>query len=141
LTTALLLAEDKSTRVINGALVGVLLSQSASPSVVCLSSPRTINLGLITEGKLAAILITPFCWGSQRAGYFPCLIHASKGKKPLKDNKRVAGPPKVPKVKPKVKCFYCKGDGHWKRNCPKYLEDKKAGKVVARHKGIFYIYI
>jgi hypothetical protein len=29
----------------------VLLSQSASPSVICLSSPRTINLGFLTEGK------------------------------------------------------------------------------------------
>jgi hypothetical protein len=28
---------------LNGALVGVLLSQSASPSVICLSSPRTIK--------------------------------------------------------------------------------------------------
>ena len=28
----------------------------------------------------------------------------------------------------KGKCFYCSGDGHWKRNCPKYLVDKKAGK-------------
>jgi hypothetical protein len=47
----LLLAEDESTSVVNGALVGVLLRQSASPSVVCLSSPRTINLGFLTEGK------------------------------------------------------------------------------------------
>jgi hypothetical protein len=36
---ALLLAEDESTSIINGALVGVLLSQSVSPSVICLSSP------------------------------------------------------------------------------------------------------
>jgi hypothetical protein len=35
--SALLLVEDESTSVINGALVGVLLGQSASPSVVCLS--------------------------------------------------------------------------------------------------------
>jgi hypothetical protein len=27
------------------------------------------------------------------------------------------------------------------RNCPKYLEDKKAGKVVARDKGIFDIHV
>jgi hypothetical protein len=56
---------------LNGALVGVLLSQSASPSVVCLSSPRTINLGFLTEGKSAAIFITPSSWGSQRAGHLP----------------------------------------------------------------------
>ena len=40
--------------------------------------------------------------------------------------------------KPKTKCFYCKGTGHWKRNFPKYLADKKDGKV---NKGIFDIQI
>ena len=40
--------------------------------------------------------------------------------------------------KPETKCFYCKGTGHWKQNCPKYLEDKKDGKV---NKGIFDIQI
>jgi hypothetical protein len=48
----LLLAKDESTSIINGALVGVLLSQSTSPSVICLSSPRTINLGFLIEGKI-----------------------------------------------------------------------------------------
>jgi hypothetical protein len=64
-----------------------------------------------------------------------------KGKKPQRDGKRIAGPPKVPKMKPEVKCFYCKGDGHWKCNYPKYLEDKKASKVVARDKSIFDIHV
>ena len=38
---------------------------------------------------------------------------------------------KKPKFEPKLdaKCFYCKGTGHWKRNYPKYLVDKKDGKV------------
>jgi hypothetical protein len=49
--SALLLAKDESTSVVNGALVGVLLSPSASPSVVCLSSPRSTYLGFLTEGK------------------------------------------------------------------------------------------
>ena len=39
---------------------------------------------------------------------------------------------------PETKCFYCKGTGHWKRNCPKYLADKKDGKV---NKGIFDIQV
>ena len=26
-----------------------------------------------------------------------------------------------------VECFYCKGKGHWKRNCRKYLNDKESG--------------
>ena len=42
---------------------------------------------------------------------------------------------KKPKARPKpeTECFYCKGTGHWKRNCHKYLADKKDGKV---NKGI-----
>ena len=39
--------------------------------------------------------------------------------------------------KPETECFYCKETGHWKRKCPKYLVDKKDGKV----KGIFYIHV
>ena len=40
--------------------------------------------------------------------------------------------------KPATKCFYCKATGHLKQNCPKYLADKKDGKV---NKGIFDIQI
>jgi hypothetical protein len=69
------------------------------------------------------------------------LTKGPKGKKLQRDGKRVASPPKVPKAKSRVKCFYCKGDGHWKRNCPKYLEDKKAGMVVVRDKGISHIHV
>ena len=42
------------------------------------------------------------------------------------------------KPKPETKCFYCKGTGHWKRNYPKYLVDKKNGKV---NKGILDIHV
>jgi hypothetical protein len=47
---------------------------------------------------------------------------------------------KKPKAgpKPETECFYCKGNGHWKRNCPKHLADKKDGKM---NKGIFDIQI
>ena len=43
---------------------------------------------------------------------------------------------KKPKAKPKpeTECFYCRGNDHWKQNWPKYLADKKDGKV---NKGIF----
>ena len=68
-----------------------------------------------------------------------------KGKKgsPMKGGKLVVTPRKAPKPGPKpgVECFYCKGDGHWKRNCPKYLEDKKANKIAGREKGIFDIHV
>src|SRR3990170_630129 len=65
-----------------------------------------------------------------------------KGKKGnfKKNSKQVATPGKKPKAgpKPETECFYCKGTGHWKRNCPKYLADKKDGKV---NKGIFDIHV
>ena len=66
-----------------------------------------------------------------------------KGKKGSlnKDGKSVVVPPKAPKPKPRVECSYCKGEGHRKRNCPKYLKDKKAGKVAKRDEGIFDIHI
>jgi hypothetical protein len=40
--------------------------------------------------------------------------------------------------KPETKCFYYNGNYHWKRNYPKYLVDKKDGKV---NKGIFDIHV
>ena len=48
-----------------------------------------------------------------------------------KNGKQVVAPVKKPKdgLKPETECFYCKGNGDWKRNCPKYLADKKDGKV------------
>ena len=57
-----------------------------------------------------------------------------------KNGKQVAAQVKKPKSRPKpeTKCFYCKGTGHWKQNCPKYFEDKKDGKV---NKGIFDIHV
>ena len=65
-----------------------------------------------------------------------------KGKKGnfKKNGKQVAAQVKKPKSgrKSETKCLCCKGTGHWKRNCPKYLADKKDGKV---NKGIFDIQI
>jgi hypothetical protein len=43
---------------------------------------------------------------------FGKLTKGQKGRKPQRGDKRVAGPPRAPKVKPGVKCFYYKGDGH-----------------------------
>ena len=67
----------------------------------------------------------------------------ARGKGKSKGNKQVAATSEAPKPKAKagVKCFYCKGDGHWKRNCTKYLADKKAGKIAAPEKGICDIHI
>ena len=40
--------------------------------------------------------------------------------------------------KPETKCFYCKGNGHWKWKYPEYLVDKKDGRL---NKGIFDIQV
>ena len=47
---------------------------------------------------------------------------------------------KKPKAgpKPETECLSCKGNGHYKRYWPKYLADKKDGKV---NKGIFDIHV
>ena len=63
------------------------------------------------------------------------LVSSKKGKGKKgnfkKNGKKVASPMKKPKARPKpeTECFYCEGNGHWKRNCPKYLADKKDDKV------------
>ena len=65
-----------------------------------------------------------------------------KGKKGnfKKNGKQVATPGKKPKARPKPEdeCLYCKRTDHWKRNCPKYLADKKDGKV---NKSIYDIHV
>ena len=57
-----------------------------------------------------------------------------------KNDKLVATPVKKPKAgpKPETECFYFKGNGHWKRISPKYLVEKRDGKV---NKGIFDIHV
>ena len=58
----------------------------------------------------------------------------------MQNGKQVVTPAKKHKAgpKPETKCFYCKGNGHWKRKWPEYLVDKKDGKV---NKGIFDIQV
>ena len=62
----------------------------------------------------------------------------AKGKKGnfKQNDKQVVTPVMKPKAgpKPETECFYCKGNGHWKWNYTKFLEDKKDGKVK---EGIF----
>ena len=57
-----------------------------------------------------------------------------------KNSKQFAAPMKKFKARlePGTECFYCKGNGHWKWNRPRYLEDKKDDKV---NKSIYLIYM
>ncbi|KAK8665634.1 hypothetical protein V6N13_005797 [Hibiscus sabdariffa] len=43
-----------------------------------------------------------------------------KGKDALKPEKGISK---------EAKCFYCEKSGHWKRNCPLYLEEVKKAKA------------
>ncbi|XP_074283293.1 uncharacterized protein LOC141607843 [Silene latifolia] len=61
---------------------------------------------------------------------------ANKGKKPTPykgNGKAIDNSSPKPKkgATSDDKCHYCNGMGHWKRNCPKYLGDIKAGRVTA----------
>ncbi|KAK1609442.1 hypothetical protein QYE76_033115 [Lolium multiflorum] len=58
-----------------------------------------------------------------------------------KGGKKADAPPKKAKdgPKPDTVCYYCKEEGHWKRNCSKYLDDLKSGLV--KNKGIFDIHV
>ena len=67
------------------------------------------------------------CWWLTKTTSFK-----KRGKGNFKKNgKQVAARVKKPKSGPKTetKCFYSKGTSHWKRNYPKWLADKKDGKV------------
>jgi gag-polypeptide of LTR copia-type/Zinc knuckle len=57
-----------------------------------------------------------------------CSKHKSKGKGKEKAQVVTLSASK-PKNVSNIKCFYCKKRGHWKRNCPQFLEDKKNGNV------------
>jgi hypothetical protein len=75
--STLLLAKDESTSVVNGALVGVLLSQSASPSVV-LSALLLIDIPwFLTEEKDLLLCSSYFPLGvSQLPGHNNHQLHA-----------------------------------------------------------------
>ncbi|KAK2396677.1 putative mitochondrial protein [Trifolium repens] len=101
-----------------------------------LSMLRTAEQNLKTKGKF--------------------ILMVSNGKKQNKrpnkqggkwKGKEVAKPkPTTPALKPnggiakEGTCFHCGKTGHWKRNCPKYLEDKKNG-LAPSASGIFVIEI
>jgi hypothetical protein len=57
-----------------------------------------------------------------------CSKRMSKGKGKGK-GQVVTSSASKPKVVSDVECFYYKKRGHWKRNCPQFLEDKKNGNV------------
>ena len=54
----------------------------------------------------------------------------SKAKGKNKGKGKVADQPKVDNPAPvDAECYHCKGKGHYRRHCPKYLKDKEEGRV------------
>ena len=67
-----------------------------------------------------------------------------KGKAKSKDKvgpKSKGKRPKAPKPKPQKEsmCFHCNKPGHWKRNCPVYLEELKKGGATSTTSCIYVI--
>ncbi|KAK1613801.1 hypothetical protein QYE76_019318 [Lolium multiflorum] len=106
-------------------------------------------LGLVTMGNGMLVLVNHLLsstkdhvWQGQQGQVKLKDMGKPKDKGNLKKgDKKAAAPPKKPKdgPQPDTVCYYCKGDGHWKRNCSKYLADLKNGNI--KKKGIFDIHV
>uniref|UniRef100_M8B2J4 F-box domain-containing protein n=1 Tax=Aegilops tauschii TaxID=37682 RepID=M8B2J4_AEGTA len=121
--------------------VGATLIYMGRRGKFCLVECVCIDQGLKEEGDVGCFLyrLTTFSLShdmngdlttgkSRRVQYYK--VRGKKGNF-KKNGKQVATLGKKPKAgpKPETECFYCKGTGYWKQNCPKYLPDKKDGKV------------
>jgi hypothetical protein len=84
--SALLLVEDESTRIVNDALVGVLLSQSASPSVILSALLLIDKPWFLSEGKACRCAHHTFrleflnCLAIIIINYMPAIKHLMRGK-------------------------------------------------------------
>ena len=74
------------------------------------------------KGKEVALITTSS--GTKKKGN-----KKKKGKtrvvKPMGRIAKNKGKAIIKKEQGKGKCFYCQGEGHWKQNCPKFLESLK----------------
>ena len=85
------------------------------------------------------------------------LFAYSSGTKKKKGNKSKKAKERIPKAlggvsknkgkkkvesKGKEKCFYCQGEGHWKRNYPKFLESiKKKTRLEKVRLSLIYLFL
>ena len=118
--------EEVTLRKLQGLLRTVESGLKGKSAVISTPTPTTAPVLAIGQGK-----------GKKRK-------NPSKGTKgkPL-DGSSSSGTKKgpiTPSSNPKeAQCFYCQEKGHWKRRCPKYLQDVKDGKVKPTHAGIYTI--
>ncbi|PNX82340.1 retrotransposon protein putative Ty1-copia subclass, partial [Trifolium pratense] len=146
--------------------LGFALEQDLAIDLILQSLPESYNQFVMnfimndmdkTLPQLSAMLRTAEKNINKGKGKAIMLVNDGKfkkqNKKPNKwigkgNGKEVAKPkPVTHALKPKGgiakegNCFHCGRTGHWKRNCPKYLEDKKNGIESSNSAGIFVIEI
>ena len=110
-----------------------------------------------TLAELLNILVTAQKAIQNEKGKEIGLIAYSSGTKKKKGNKSKKAKEKIPKAlggvsknkgkknvenKGKGKYFYCQGEGHWKRNCPKFLESiKKRTRLEKVRLSLIYLFL
>lgn len=98
---------------------------------------KTAEQNIVKKGKNHVLMVHKGK-GFKKSGNSKGKSYANgKGKAPVKNwNNKVANSEPKPNPQDEMTCFYCDGKGHWKRNCKKYLDDKKKG-IVPTNKGIY----
>ena len=89
---------------------------------------KTAEQNIVKKGK-NNVLMVQRGKGFKRSGNGKGKSNAQgKGKAPVKNwNNKKPNPEPKPNPQGEMLCFHCNEKGHWKRNCKKYLEDKKKG--------------
>ena len=100
--------------------------------------PKLVNMLVTTKGTLKSsrgtVLTVERTSSKKKSTEKKKAKFAKKQKKEGKPKKKVSS-----KAEAKGKCFYCHAEGHWRRNCSKYLESLKTKKSDKHSEGMLVI--